>query len=277
MALTVTHQIGSTEVTILTDGAIAFPAQVFPEAGLGTGEAPPESGVTRTNFNAVLIREGGRTVLVDAGPRDLFGPDCGNLPKALAEAGAAPADIDRIFATHLHPDHIAGMIDAEGRAAFPNAELAVLSAERDFWLQNSYFAAADQQLRDWQNLAQAVLDAYADRLVVLAPEAEIAPGLTGLPLPGHTPGHSGWRLDSDGQTLIHAGDIVHAQALQLPDPEIGVVFDLDAEAARAARRRMLDMLAADDLLFTGGHFLHPAFNRVSREGSGFRLQPAGAA
>jgi glyoxylase-like metal-dependent hydrolase (beta-lactamase superfamily II) len=275
MPLTATRRIGDADVTVLTDGTFAFPPDLFP----GT---PPEridallaqAGASRidTNFNATLIRYGGRAVLADAGPRDLFGPGCGNLPAALAEAGLAPDRIDTLFATHLHPDHIAGMITSEGAAAFPAAELVVTRAEHAFWSDPA--RTTEGALNDWGQLARAVLAAYGDRLRLIGPEDEIAPGLTAVPLPGHTPGHGGWRLDAGGAQLVHVGDIVHAPALQVADPGISIAFDLDPETARSQRKRLLDMIATDGLMFTGGHFLHPAFHGLERHGAGYALTQA---
>ncbi len=273
MPHTVTRPIGAAQVTILTDGAFAFPPDLFP----GTDPARIDALLSaagedaiRTNFNAVLIRTAGRVVLADAGPRDLFGPACGNLPAALAEAGVGAAEVDTLFATHLHPDHIAGMITPEGAAAFPHAELVLTEAERAFWADPAGTSGKGDSVAQWGQLARALLAAYADRLRTVAPEGEIAPGLHALPLPGHTPGHGGWRLDGG---LVHVGDIVHAPALQVADPEIAIVFDMDSDAARAQRKRLLDMVATEGLMFTGGHFLHPAFHRLERAGTGYRLAP----
>lgn len=276
MALTAMRRVGATEVTVLTDGTSEFEPSLFP----GTDrrqiaallKAHGETTI-RTNFNAVLVRSGGRVVLADAGPRDLFGPGCGHLPEALAEAGTQPAEVDRIFLTHLHPDHAVGTVAPDGTAAFANAELVLTDAERHFWSDTDYFAGADQVFKAWQALAKSVLSAYRDRLVLIEGEAEIAPGMTAMPLPGHTPGHSGYRIESEGQVLVHVGDIVHAPVLQVADPAIAIAFDVDADAARQVRWRLLDRLAADGSLFTGGHFLYPAFGRVERAGSGFRYLP----
>lgn len=273
MSLTVSHRVGEIDVTILTDGAVTFDAALFPGADPGhiarllsaAGEA-----AIRTNFNASLIHTGKTKVLVDAGPRDLFGPDCGNLPAALNEAGVDPDEIDTLFFTHLHPDHAAGAVDAEGRAVFGRAEVVVTEAERAFWSDDARFSGADDTVKGWQQLAKAVLAAYGDRLRIVTGEAEIAPGLTALPLPGHTPGHSGYRVSSGASQLVHVGDIVHAQTLQLPDPDISVVFDIDSDMARAARKRLLAELAADAIPCTGGHFLRPAVARITRDGSGYR-------
>lgn len=274
MTRTATRKLGAADVSIITDGTHSFTPDLFP----GTDEAHitellQQAGQDQiaTNFNAVLIRQNGRVILADAGPRDLFGPDCGFLRDGLAELGVSPDQVDTLLATHLHPDHIAGMITPEGAAVFPNASLHVTEADRAFWSDDSNFTGDLSGVADWAKLAQAVLAAYGDRLEIMRDGAEVAPGLSGLALPGHTPGHFGWRLDSAGEALIHVGDIVHAPALQVPDPEIAIAFDLDSDTARQTRKALLDQLASDGALFTGGHFLRPAFNRVVRRGSGYAL------
>ncbi len=274
MPHTVTRIIGEAEVSIITDGTFSFTPELFP----GTEPARIDSlldaaGTSEiaTNFNAVLIRQGARLILADAGPRDLFGPTCGNLLAGLAERGVTPEQIDTLIATHLHPDHIAGMITPDGAAVFPNATLHVTEADRAFWSDESRFTGALADIADWSRLAQAVLAAYGDRLEMLGDGQQVAPGLSGMALPGHTPGHFGWRLDSAGESLLHVGDIVHAPTLQLADPGIAISFDLDADMARQTRKRLLDQLASDRVLFTGGHMLQPAFNRLERAGTGYRL------
>lgn len=275
MSLTVSRDIGDITVTVLTDGELTFEPAMFPGTDAEHIDALLESGgenAIRTNFNATLVRTGGRTVLADAGPRELFGPTCGRLPEALAEAGVSPEDIDTVFMTHLHPDHVVGSVDAAGKAAFPNAEFVVTEAERGFWNDTDYFSGADETLRAWQAFAKSALDAYGDRLRIINGEAEVAPGMTALPLPGHTPGHSGFRVASGDDQLLHVGDIFHAPALQLPDPEISVVFDVDADTARDTRKRLLDQLASDGALMSGGHMLHPALGRIRRQGQGYEIE-----
>lgn len=274
MSRTATRKIGSAEVTILTDGALAFPPDYFPKTeGTHIDSLLEQAGThdIDTNFNAVLIRDGGKLTLIDAGPRDLFGPSAGFLPEALQEAGVTPAQVNLLFATHLHPDHIAGMITPSGNAVFPQAELCITRGEHEFWSDEAATNSAGEPVSDWAALARTVLAAYGDRLRIIPEGGEIAPGLTSVSLPGHTPGHSGWRLSSGDSQLIHVGDIVHAPALQVADPEIGIVFDIDMDTARETRKRLLDELATDGALFTGGHFLHPAFHAVERAGRGYRL------
>lgn len=274
MALRATRQLGDTEVTLLTDGSFTFGPDLFPttdEAEIRALLSTAGEAEIKTNFNAVLIRRNDRLVLADAGPRDLFGPACGKLPDALEEVGVTPDQIDTVFATHMHPDHVAGMITVDGAAVFTNAELVVTEGEHAFWAADR-FATASPRMQDWAKLAQAVFAAYGDRLRLIGAEDAIAPGLTALPLPGHTPGHSGWRLEAEGAQLLHVGDIVHAPVLQVRDPSIGIAFDIDIETARETRQRLLDELATDQLMFTGGHFLHPAFHHVERFANGYRLR-----
>lgn len=265
-------RIGTAEVTILPDGTSTFDAALFPGTDPATIAALLDEAretAIRTAFNTSLIRTGDRLVLVDAGAGTLFGPACGQLPAALADLGVSAAQIDTLYATHLHPDHVAGALAADGSAAFPNAELVVQKAEADFW--QGEIPGAPQMILDWQRLARAVLAAYGDRLRLIEGEAAIAPGLHALPLPGHTPGHAGYRLTSGAESLVHVGDIVHAPFVQIADPEIAVAFDIDPDQARATRKRLLDQLASDGALITGGHLLAPALRRVERGPRGYRL------
>ncbi len=276
MARSLTHAVGGWRVTVLTDGDLTFGPEVFPGTDPGRIDsllAAAGDMAVRTSFNAVLFRGPGRTVLADAGPRDLFGPTAGHLPEALAETGVAPDGIDTVFVTHLHPDHIAGLVTADGSAVFPTAELVLAEAERVFWADPARFAA-DATLAAWQALAATVIDAYAGRLRTIPMDGVIVPGLTALPLPGHTPGHCGLRLDAGTAGFVHMGDIVHAQTLQLADPSIGVAFDIDGDAARATRVRLLDMLASDGIACSGGHILQPGFGRVARAADGYAFEPA---
>jgi glyoxylase-like metal-dependent hydrolase (beta-lactamase superfamily II) len=278
MAHGTTRHVGDFSVTVLTDGATSFPATYFPatpEAEIAALLAAAGETEIRTNFNAALIRGGADgAVMVDAGPRDLFGPACGNMPAGLSEAGADPADIATLFLTHLHPDHAAGAVTPEGAAFFPQAELVMLADEHAYWTNDAHFAGANDTVRGFRTVALQVLAAYGDRLRLIAPDGDIAPGLQAIGLPGHTPGHAGWRLGSGDAQLVHVGDIIHAPVLQSANPEISVVFDLDAAAARDARKRLLAELAADGVAFTGGHLLAPAIVRARRGASGYVLEQA---
>lgn len=265
--------IGSVKVTALRDGERSLPAEALvnlAEADAKTIAGDENNSLSLTNFNAFLVRTGDRNLLVDAGCRDLFGPTCGFLAEALAEAGIGPDDITDLFLTHLHPDHIAGAVDAGGAAVFTNAVLKVAEAERDYWTSGA-FGDADVNGKDWAGLAGSVLDAYKDRLDIIQPDGEIIPGVASVGIPGHTPGHTGFRVDSGKESLVHLGDIFHVQNLQLADPNIRTAFDVDPDTALASRKRMLDMVSSDGSLCTSGHILAPKFVHASKQGSGYSL------
>lgn len=271
MSRTSTITIGSIEITSLTDGDAAFGPELFPNATieeLNALIAAAGADKIETNFNAFLVKNAGRILLVDAGPRDLFGPTAGFLGDAMAEAGVAAEDVTDIFFTHLHPDHIAGAITAEGAAVFANAEVKVSDIDHDFWKAGDF---SDETLQQWAGLANMALDAYGERVSTLSGEAEIIPGVTMQMMAGHTPGHAGFRVDDGGRGFVHLGDAVHAQNVQMANPEISVAFDIDADAARAARKRALDMVATDGLACSGGHMLRPTLGRLERTGAGYRF------
>ena len=263
--------VGGIEVTSLTDGAGQFTADLFPNASeeeVNALIAAAGAETIETNFNAFLIKNAGRTLLVDAGPRELMGPTAGFLGEALAEAGVAPGDVTDLFFTHLHPDHIAGALTTEGAAVFTNAEVKVSDIDRDFWVNNDF---TDDMMAQWAGLAKAAMSAYGERVTTLSGEAEIIPGVTMMMMPGHTPGHAGFRVDDGGEAFISLGDMVHAEKVQLANPEISIAFDVDADMARAARKKGLDMVAADGLTCSGGHMLRPTLGKLERVGDGYRF------
>lgn len=263
--------VGSIEVVSLTDGGAEFGAELFPNATeeeLNALIAAAGAEKIETNFNAFIVKNAGRVLLVDAGPRDLFGPTAGFLSDAMAEAGVAADDVTDIFFTHLHPDHIAGAITAEGAAVFGKAEVKVSDIDLDFWKTGDF---TDETLQQWAGLANMALNAYGERVSAISGEAEIIPGVTMQMMPGHTPGHAGFRVDDGGQGFIHLGDMVHAEKIQLANPEISIAFDIDADTARATRKSGLDMVATDGLACSGGHMLRPTLGRLERAGDGYRF------
>ena len=265
--------IGEIEVIALRDGEAAVPADVLlnlSEDDAATIAADENNSLSQTNINAHLIRSGDRVMLVDAGARELFGPTCGFLVDALAEAGVSPGDVTDLFFTHLHPDHVAGALTPEGGAVFENAALTVVDAERSCWTDES-FDAVEVDGADWAGLAQAVLGAYANQVESITSDGELMPGVTVVSIPGHTPGHVGFRVDSGSQSMIHLGDIMHVPVMQLIDPRVATVFDIDGEAALASRIRMLDMVSADQLLCTSSHMLSPKFAHIERASTGYAV------
>ena len=265
--------VGSLKVVALRDGELFLPSGALvnlSEQDLKTISNDETSRLAYSNVNAYLVQSKDQNLLVDSGCRDLFGPTCGFVQEALKEAGLVPSDITDIFLTHLHPDHIAGTIDTDGTAVFENATLKVLDLEYNFWSSQD-FDETEVNGADWANLAKAVLHAYKDRLETLSFDSDIAPGVSSVSIPGHTPGHSGFRVDDGRESLIQMGDILHVPNLQLINPNVATVFDIDPEAALKSRREVLDMVSTDKMLCTSGHMLDQKFGHLEKNGTGYNF------
>ena len=185
-------------------------------------------------------------------------------------SGPCPSDITDIFLTHLHPDHIAGTINTDGTAVFENATLKVLDKEYNFWSSQD-FDETEVNGANWANLAKAVLNAYKDCLETLSFDSDIASGVSSVSIPGHTPGHSGFRVDDGNESLIQMGDILHVPNLQLINPNVATVFDIDPEGALKSRRGVLDMVSTDKMLCTSGHMLDQKFGHLEKKGTGYNF------
>jgi glyoxylase-like metal-dependent hydrolase (beta-lactamase superfamily II) len=226
-----------------------------------------------TSINTFVIRSGGRTALVDTGSGTALGPTVGKLPAHLAAAGIDRADIDTVILTHVHPDHSNGLVDDNGRLWFPNAELVLHEAEMAHWHDDAEMGRANEQSRERNFMAgRRQLAPYRGRARLIQ-GGEVFPGVTAMPLPGHTPGHTGYLITSGAETLLIWGDIVHVPEIQVPRPEVTVAFDVDPAQAEATRRRMFDMVATDRLLIAGMHVHFPGIARLARRGEGYALVP----
>lgn len=273
------RKIGSIEVIPLLDGYVdvsldqvigADPAQAASLAE-AVFQAP---GPRRIPVNAYLLRFGGRLVLIDTGASSGMGATLGRLPAGLEAAGVTPDQIDAVLITHMHPDHIDGALTPEGNALFPNAELIVPDTDYGFWHDDANLNRAPAEMKQFFLGARKVAKAYANRLRRFSGESEILSPIRSVSLPGHTPGHSGFILESEGEGLFIWADLVHVAAYQLARPEWGLTFDTDRIMAAATRRRALERASGDRIMVAGMHMPFPGFGFVAREGEGYRFVPA---
>ena len=272
--------VGDITVSALSDGYLVFDPSLFPSVGKEEMEAALKQafmdgkGQFRGAVNAYVARFSDRTVLIDSGAGTVFGPTLGMLGSQLTAAGIAPADIDVLAVTHLHPDHIGGVVGADGRPVFPNATMLLHEAEISFWRDDAIRGQAPDEFKPFFDLARKVLDAYQSKTNPFAKDGEVLPGVQAMHLPGHTPGHTGFNLVSGNQNLLVWGDIVHAPALQFGHPEWSIAFDVDPDMARATRAKIFDQASADRLRVAGMHLLFPGVGHVVKEASAYDFVPA---
>jgi glyoxylase-like metal-dependent hydrolase (beta-lactamase superfamily II) len=222
-------------------------------------------------INCFVIRSRDRLLLVDAG----FAGKTEHVGRLLGNLNAmsvAPADIDSIVMTHLHPDHEAGLIDSSGKAVFPKAELILHENELAFWQDDGAMARATAEGQGDFRLARGALAAYGDRVRTVKTD-EIAPGVRSFPTPGHTPGHTAWLVESGGDGLLIWGDIVHFPGTQFAFPNTSVAYDIDPAAAAEARKKVLKFVAGEKLRVAGVHLDFPAFGHVVPNGAAYRYVP----
>jgi glyoxylase-like metal-dependent hydrolase (beta-lactamase superfamily II) len=200
----------------------------------------PTEGDRRTAVIAFLVEHDGARILINAGSGDSLGPDTGYLPENLA---AAPADIDHVLLTHLHPDHAGGLISPDGTAVSPNATVHAAKADAHHWLEAGRATATTGMPRLMYNTAVRALAPYRDpnRFVTSRDAGEVIPGVRLVDLSGHTPGHTGYLLGEGDQTVLFWGDTIHSHTVQLRRPEVAVATDSDQPGVVAARRKMLEL------------------------------------
>jgi glyoxylase-like metal-dependent hydrolase (beta-lactamase superfamily II) len=229
----------------------------------------------RTAVNTFLIQSAGRTALMETGCGDYLQATAGRQQANLAAAGVTPEDIEAVLLTHMHPDHSAGLTErATGKAIFANAELVVHADEPAHWLDDANMAKAGERERlMYFQCAREQIAPYQDRMRLFT-GGEVFPGVTALPRPGHTPGHTTYLISSGNDQLLIWGDTVHVPEVQTARPEVCIAFDCDPGQAEASRRAVFDMAATDGLLVTGMHLHFPGFSRLVRDGAGYRLLPA---
>ncbi|MEO1306451.1 MAG: MBL fold metallo-hydrolase, partial [Pseudomonadota bacterium] len=278
MPSVIQRTVGDIKVTALSDGFFALEHEVMQgiekpdfDAMLTAAYKDPERNLTAVN--AYLVEAGDVRALIDVGTGSAFGPTLGQLPANLASVGIEPADVTHILATHLHPDHIGGVV-GDSALVLPNAELVAAQADHDFFTSSAIKAQAPEQFQPFFDLAAGAVGLFKDRFRLIDGEQSVAPGITALPMPGHTPGHTGFMISSGRESLLIWGDIVHVPAVQFARPDVAIAFDTDVELARASRAEVLDMAATDKVMIAGMHMPFPGFGYVETAASGYRFVPA---
>ena len=271
-------KLGSFEVTALLDGYIDVPPAVLQaDAGLVksllTAGGWPESPL-RLPVITFLVNTGEKLVLLDAGGAKMLGPTAGRLPQCLAAAGLEPGQIDEVYITHCHGDHLHGAVTPEGGRMFPNAILRISKADLDYWANPEVEAKAPDNQKPRFIPAKRAVAAYGDRIRPFNLGEELTPGIRSVDAAGHTPGHSCYMVQSGSARLLAVGDTLHVAPVQFPRPEITVAFDWDQGKARDTRRSIFDMVVKEGIPIAAVHLPFPGIGRLRKSGDGFAFDPA---
>ncbi|MFA9439981.1 MBL fold metallo-hydrolase [Uliginosibacterium sp. sgz301328] len=274
-------QLGDFEVTALYDGFVVLDQKLMKGASakdiqsllarmfLSTTEG------TQTAVNAYLVNTGTHLVLVDTGTAQCFGPNLGNIAANLKASGYTPEQVDLVLLTHLHPDHACGLLNADGKAAFPNAVVRASRVEADYWLSESIAAKAPADAQAFFKMARDAVAPYvtAGKFSTYSAGETLLPGLAIVPTPGHTPGHTSYLFQSKGQSILLWGDIIHNHAVQFAHPEVAFDFDVDSKTAIATRKRLLANVAKEKFWIGGAHLPFPGIGHVRADDQGYSWVP----
>jgi glyoxylase-like metal-dependent hydrolase (beta-lactamase superfamily II) len=272
-------KLGDAEVTVVSDGPLPLghPKGTFVGASdeeikkmLTDNFLSPDNIVLEQN--SPIVNFGDQVVLFDTGmgTSKMFGATTGRQQKSMAEAGVKPEDIDAVVFTHAHIDHIGGVVDANGKVLFPNAQFYIAQSDFDYWTDEGKLGG---QMKDFVVHARNNLLPVRDKLVFFKDGQEILPGVQALAAPGHTVGHHIFMISSGGKSFAFLGDLTHHQILLMEKPRMEFSYDTDPKQAAESRVRMLDMLAANKIAVMSYHYPWPGHGHVVKTGDGFHYIP----
>lgn len=272
-------RIGRVRCLALLDGTFRYPPELFfsnlPKAEyeprLGSGQ-PVET--IEVPYICLYVDTGRFRMLVDTGAAG-FGPTTGRLPGLLRQAGIDRSAIDIVVLSHGHPDHIGGNLDDGGGLAFPAARHVMTRQEWEYW--DSGPSLDELPAADWlKQLVRATagrnLPPIRPQLDLIAADGPIAPGVSALATPGHTPGHMALQIESEGERLLFLADTV-LHPLDIEYPNAVAAFDHSPVRMVATRQRMLAGAEAGGTLVMASHLPFPALGRIVSSGSGWRWSP----
>jgi glyoxylase-like metal-dependent hydrolase (beta-lactamase superfamily II) len=280
------YKVGTIECTSINDGARSFPlpdkwvTNVSKDAALAAAEAAyMPKGMVTVPFNPQLINTGGKLVLIDSGNGiSTFEPTKGQVGRTLqnlAAAGVDPKSIDMVIMSHLHPDHTNGIRAADGSMAFPNAQIMVPAKDWEFWTsdENAAKAQSSEITKGYFANVKKIYAGIESKVTKFDWDKEVAPGITSIAAPGHTPGHTAFAVASGGSKVLIQSDVTNIPEFFLRNPDWHVAYDFDPELAQKTRHKFYDMASAEKATVVGFHFPFPAVGHVEKDGNGYRLIP----
>ncbi len=265
--------IGGFEVTTLHDGHVVAgdPHEIFGQNqpkevvhALAAENLLPTDRLVN-NFTVTLVNTGAELVLFDTGNAAGRAPTTSMTRARLIAAGYAPEQVDVVVITHMHGDHVGGLM-VDGAPAYPNARYVTGAVEHNFWFGGSAPEGGATNARN-------TFGPLAEKAAFINPGASVVSGIEAVGAFGHSPGHMVYHVESEGQRLMITADAGNHFVLSLQRPDWEVRFDMDKAAAAATRRALFGMIAADGIPFVGYHMPFPAVGFLKAAGEGFVFVP----
>jgi glyoxylase-like metal-dependent hydrolase (beta-lactamase superfamily II) len=279
------YKVGSIEITVATDGARANPlTDTFirnvpkEETNKALEAMYLEKDKIVVPYTPIAVNTGSRLVVIDTGLGGALYEQSkgavGQFQNNLAAAGIDAKAVDTVIISHFHGDHINGLITADNKPAFPNAEVMVPAGEWKFWNDDGEMSKATGNALVEGNFknVKRVFGALGNKVTQYEPGKEVAPGITSLATHGHTPGHVSHIISSGNAKLMVQADVTNIP-LFVQNPSWVIQFDMDGAAAEATRRKFYDMLAAEKMMVQGFHYPFPSVGHIEKAGSGYRVIP----
>lgn len=270
------YRIGRIDITPLLDGDLdasldKVPDPVDREAAVGLIAAAGGDKALTMDCFAFLLHHPDGPVLIDAGTGSMMHARLGHMHARLAETGVRHEDIRTILLTHAHKDHFGGLVDAEGRAMFPNAEIVMHEVEAAFWLDTPPDQMPERARVALDNCNKA-LGPYRDRIRRVKDGGGIS-GVAARLAPGHTPGHTAWVIETGEAPIVAWGDVVHLAALHLARPQTAMIYDLDPAMAGRTRHAMLQWVTESGAHVAAAHLDAPGLGHIRRKDDHYVYEP----
>jgi glyoxylase-like metal-dependent hydrolase (beta-lactamase superfamily II) len=278
------YKVGGYEVTQISDGSRTAPMPdgfivnaTKEQANAGVAEAYMPAGQITIPFNPMVINTGSKLIMIDTGN----GPGAyaatkgavGQTHTNLAAAGIDRNAVDMVIISHFHGDHINGLRLADGGLAFPNAEIKVPAVEWAFWMDDANLSKANGFNKGQFPNPKKIFAGIENKVTKYEWGKEIAPGITSIATPGHTPGHTSFNVASGNAHIVVQSDVCNNPAVFMHHADWQAAFDNDPNMTIATRKKFYDMLAAEKSTVVGYHFSFPAVGHVEKDGANYRLVP----
>ncbi len=278
------YKVGDLECTQVTDGIAQFPMKEgfiknasMDEINKALAAAYLPQNTMTVLFNPLVVNAGSKLVVIDTG----YGPQAyeqskggrGQFHTNFKAAGYDPGKVDTVIISHFHPDHVNGLVTADGKSAFPNAEIKVPAPESAFWMDDGNMSKAQGGLLGAFKNNRRVMGVVDKQITKYEWNKEVAPGITAIPTVGHTPGHTSFVISSGNGKLLVQSDVTNNPFLFVRHPGWQVVYDMDGDKAEETRRKFYDMAAAEKTLIAGFHFPFPSLGYVEKRGENYELVP----